>query len=109
MDIKLNKVEKRIVIALYRYSYADIGLHELNGYLRFPPIEAILSAVSCLKQEGMIEEKEPPFHGYQLILRGERYRLEHRIAFSKFCPAIKDIIVCAIGGIISGLILALIK
>lgn len=109
MDTKLNKCEKQILIAIHRYGYADIGLQELNGYLHFPPIETILSAVDFLEKEGLIKEKERLFHGYQLTSAGERYRQEHRIAFSKFCPAIKDIIVCAIGGIVSGLILALLK
>ena len=109
MDIKLNRIEKKILIAIHRYSYANIGLQELNGYLHFPPIERILSAIGFLEQEGLIKEKEQPFRGYQLTSRGEHYRQEHKMTFSRFCPAVKDIIICAIGWVISGLILAFLK
>lgn len=104
MDVKLNKYEKKILIAIHRYSDADIGLRELNGYFCFPPIEIILSAVGFLEQEGLIKEKEQPFHGYQLTAAGERYRMEHRFLFSRFLPLLRDALIAIVGSVIGGII-----
>lgn len=106
MDAKLNKLEKKILIAIHRYSYADIGLQELNGYLHFPPIEIILSAVGFLKQEGLIKEREQPFHGYQLTNAGERYKAEHRFLFSGFLPLFRDAVIAIVASAIGGIIAA---
>jgi len=99
-DLILSKVEKKCLYALKRYPHADIGIQELNGYLHFPPLEAILKAIGTLEKNGLIDDKPSPLHGFQLTGPGEEYIKKHRLAY-RLAPHIKAIVIATIGGLIA--------
>lgn len=88
-DYRLSKTEKRILAAIRKYPYVDIGFPELNGYLKFPAAEEILTALSDLERLGFIAEKTFPKNCYSLTSEGTRYLVSHRWLTSKLWPAVK--------------------
>lgn len=106
MSVRLTRIEKKVLTAICRYSYADVGLLELNGYLHFPPVESILAAVGELEREGLIELKGPPFHGYQSTEKGNQYWRRAPLFSSRFALSLREILIAAIGSAIGGIIVA---
>lgn len=106
--VKLSKTELKILKAIKKYSHADIGYSELNGYLKFPPAEDILKALGYLTAERLIEERCKPLHGYELTRKGEKYLSSIKFSIRNIMPDGRDIalaiISAAIGAIINGLL-----
>ena len=102
-DIILTRVEKKCLYAIKRYPNADIGLRELNGYLHFPALEVILGAVGKLKTNGLIEDKEAPFHGFQITMRGEDYIRKHKLTYILLSNA-GAVLVSTFGSIVAGIV-----
>jgi len=109
MSVKLDKMDVKLLHALCRYNYSDIGLQELNGYFRFPPIERILESICRLEQAKLIQKKEPPFHGYMATEKGKQYLKKHKLSLKKVFPSWKKIVFFAIDAAISALIGALLS
>ena len=103
-QIKLNRIEKKILKAIGKYPHADIGQQELNGYLNFPPIEDILKALETLIDENLIKERERPYRGYQLTRNGEKYLLSTRFSLWNFVPDRKQIVLAVISALIGAFI-----
>lgn len=104
---KLTKAEKKIINALWWYPYADIGDQELNGYLHFPPIETILSALYQLERKGLIEKSGLPNHGYHLTENGKNYKKNHKSKFLE-SPIMRDVLIGTISSAIGGILAAII-
>lgn len=105
-NIALNRIEKKCLYAIKRYPHADIGIWELNGYLHFPALENILGAIGRLEAAGMIEGKESPFHGFQILGPGEEYVRKHKLAYTVISHA-QAILLSAIAGVAAGVVLYL--
>ena len=103
-DVALNRIEKKCLYAIKRYPNADIGISELNGYLHFPALEVILGAIGKLKTNGLIEDKEAPFHGFQLSGTGREYIRRHRLIYL-LAPRVEQVVSGTIAGIAAGIIL----
>lgn len=97
-NLVLTRWEKRLLYALKRYWHADIGMHELHGYFKFPPWEVTLSAIEGLKQKGFIRDKQAPFHGLELTDSGKQYLLQNRFSLFLWCH-IGKIVIAALGGV----------
>lgn len=103
-QIKLTRTEKKVLKAIKKYPYADIGLQELNGYLHFPAIEVILKALGALTRENLIEERGKPDHGYRLTPNGEKYLSSIRFSLWSFIPNRKQVALAIISALIGALI-----
>ena len=105
--IKLSKTELQILKAIKKYPYADVGYQELNGYLRFPPVEDILKAIGTLTAEHLIEERNKPLHGYELTRDGEKYLSSVKFSIRDCTPSKKDIVLAVISAVIGAVITGL--
>ena len=66
----MTSMERKILIALKRYTYANIGFQELNGYLHFPPAEKIAMSIQSLQEAHYIEDHEFPNDSYSITASG---------------------------------------
>lgn len=98
-NLILTKWEKRLLHALKKYEYADIGERELHGYFAFPSIETTLTAIGGVTSKGLARKKEHPAYGYELTEMGEQYLKQHRVSLALQRHMI-EIAVAVISGLI---------
>lgn len=85
----MTSMERKILIALKRYPYANIGFQELNGYLHFPPAEKIAMSIQSLQEAHYIEDQEFPNDSYSITASGiEQLKKQHLGTVMFFLPYI---------------------